>query len=74
LRKGEERKKQDNIPNMFQYKNERIFSYEPIENQLQDALLYSRVLNMYEKLSFWAVFSRVGFRIVLSPNPTSYMN
>ena len=57
-------------PNMFEYKRQRIFGYEPLpEDQAPRGVLgIPRVLNMYENYPFWAVFFKeLGFRTVLSP-------
>ena len=60
----------DKVPNLFEYKNNRIFGYEPldIESAPRGVIGIPRVLNFYENYPFWAVFFReLGFRVVLSP-------
>ena len=54
---GKEKNK-DNIPNLFEYKNKRIFDYEPLsaEEAARGTVGIPRVLNMYENYPFWAVF------------------
>lgn len=66
---GKEKNK-ENIPNLFEYKNKRVFSYEPLapEAASRGEVGIPRVLNMYENYPFWATFFRkLGFRVVLSP-------
>ncbi len=66
---GEEIKKED-IPNLFAYKNRRIFAYPPLssEEAVRGTAGLPRVLNMYENYPFWAVFFKsLKFRVVLSP-------
>ncbi len=60
----------ENIPNLFAYKLDRIFNYEPLtEDKAPRGIVgIPRVLNMYENFPFWAVFFKeLGFRVVLSP-------
>ena len=69
---GKEKNK-ENIPNLFEYKNKRIFYYEPLssEDATRGTVGIPRVLNMYENYPFWAVFfKKLGFRVVLSPQST----
>lgn len=69
---GKEKNK-EHIPNLFEYKNHRLFDYTPLsaEEAPRGAVGMPRVLNMYENYPFWAVFfARLGFRIVLSPQST----
>ncbi len=66
---GEETKK-DELPNLFAYKNHRIFAYPSLskEEAPRGTVGLPRVLNMYENYPFWAVFFRkLKFRVVLSP-------
>ena len=66
---GKEKNK-ENIPNLFEYKNKRLFDYEPLAPQEapRGTVGLPRVLNMYENYPFWAVFFRkLGFSVVLSP-------
>lgn len=69
---GKEKNK-ENIPNLFEYKNTRIFAYEPLsdEEATRGTVGIPRVLNMYENYPFWATFfTKLGFRVVLSPQST----
>ena len=64
-------KNKDNIPNLFDYKYKRMFSYEPLPeaDAPRGTVGIPRVLNMYENFPFWAVFFKeLGFRVVLSPD------
>lgn len=69
---GKEQNKQQ-IPNLFAYKNQRIFGYEPLSEKeaSRGTVGIPRVLNMYEDYPFWAVFFRaLKFRVLLSPQST----
>ncbi len=69
---GKEKNKEQ-IPNLFEYKNQRIFDYEPLsENETSRGTVgIPRVLNMYEDYPFWAIFFRtLKFRTMLSPQST----
>lgn len=66
---GKERTKKE-IPNLFDYKNHRMFDYEPLTADLADrgTIGIPRVLNMYENYPFWAIFLKeLKFRTILSP-------
>ncbi|MCI8338390.1 MAG: 2-hydroxyacyl-CoA dehydratase [Lachnospiraceae bacterium] len=60
-----------NIPNLFDYKNRRLFEhYVPLEEKDASRGLVGipRVLNMYENYPFWfTFFTNLGYRVVLSP-------
>lgn len=69
---GKEKNKEQ-IPNLFEYKNTRVFDYPPLpkEDAPRGTVGIPRVLNMYENYPFWAVFFRtLGFRTLLSPPST----
>ncbi len=60
----------EKAPNLFAYKQKRIFDYEPLpEAEAPRGVIgIPRVLNMYENYPFWATFfKQLGFRVVLSP-------
>ncbi|HBR02818.1 MAG TPA: 2-hydroxyglutaryl-CoA dehydratase [Ruminiclostridium sp.] len=62
--------KPSDIPNLFDYKFKRVFSYEPLkeENAPRGTIGIPRVLNMYENYPFWfTFFTELGFRVILSP-------
>ncbi|MCH5338308.1 MAG: 2-hydroxyacyl-CoA dehydratase [Acetatifactor sp.] len=64
-------KNPNNMPNLFEYKLERLFSYPALEPDQapRGTVGIPRVLNMYENYPFWHVFfTRLGYRVVLSPS------
>ena len=64
-------KNANNVPNLFEYKLKRIFSYEALDEDKapRGTVGIPRVLNMYENYPFWhTFFTRLGYRVVLSPN------
>lgn len=66
---GQDKAKKE-VPNLFDYKNRRLFDYPPLDAPAakRGTVGIPRVLNMYENYPFWAVFFReLGFRTVLSP-------
>ena len=66
-------KNENNIPNLFQYKLDRIFGYEslPLEYAKRGTVGIPRVLNMYENYPFWhTFFTELGYHVVLSPLST----
>lgn len=63
-------KNKHHIPNLYEYKNKRIFDYEPLSVQeaVRGTVGIPRVLNIYENYPFWAVFfKKLHFRVILSP-------
>jgi len=69
---GKEKNK-NNIPNLFEYKLNRIFGYEalPAEQAERGQVGIPRVLNMYENYPFWfTFFTELKYQVVLSPNST----
>jgi predicted CoA-substrate-specific enzyme activase len=66
-------KNANNIPNLFEYKMQRIFGYEPLkeEDAPRGTVGIPRVLNMYENYPLWfTFFTKLGYRVVLSPVST----
>ena len=64
-------KNENNIPNLFEYKLKRLFSYEslPADEAKRGTVGIPRVLNMYENYPFWhTFFTELGYRVVLSPS------
>ena len=57
------------LPNLYQYKYERLFKYyKNPENAPRGKIGIPRVLGMYENYPFWhTFFSRLGYEVVLSP-------
>ena len=63
-------KNANNIPNLFDYKMERLFRYEPLpdEEAKRGTVGIARVLNMYENYPLWfTFFTKLGYKVVLSP-------
>ncbi|MDO4296876.1 MAG: acyl-CoA dehydratase activase-related protein [Lachnospiraceae bacterium] len=66
---GKERNK-DHVPNLFEYKNKLLFSYEPLpeDEATRGTVGIPRVLNMYENYPFWfKFFTELKYRVILSP-------
>ncbi len=66
---GKERNK-EKLPNLYEYKNKRIFDYESLEQDKAPRGIVGipRSLNMYENYPFWhTFFTRLGYSVVLSP-------
>ena len=64
------KKNQHNVPNLFEYKFNRLFNYEPLsdEEAKRGVIGIPRVLNMYENYPFWYTFlTKLGYRVILSP-------
>ncbi len=60
-----------NIPDMYEYKYERLFSYDSLAAAPRGQIGIPRVLNMYENYPFWhTFFTELGFDVVLSPAST----
>ena len=69
---GKEKNK-DHIPNLFDYKYKRIFSYEPLSTNkaTRGQVGIPRVLNMFENYPFWyTFFTELKYQVVLSPTST----
>ena len=63
-------KNKENIPNLFEYKMQRIFGYTPLNaaSAPRGIVGIPRVLNMYENFPFWATFFKeLGYSVLLSP-------
>jgi predicted CoA-substrate-specific enzyme activase len=66
---GKEKNK-ENIPNLFDYKYNKVFDYTPLkkEDAVRGTVGIPRVLNIYENYPFWfTFFTELGFRVELSP-------
>ena len=66
-------KKNAGVPNLFDYKLQRVFDYEPLspEKAHRGRVGIPRVLNFYENYPFWhTFFTKLGYRVVLSPKST----
>ena len=63
-------KNKEQIPNLFEYKLDHLFAYQPLEKEKapRGEVGIPRVLNMYENYPFWhTFFTELGYRVVLSP-------
>lgn len=59
----------NNLPNLYHYKYERLFDYEPLaEDKASRGIVgLPRVLNLYENYPFWfTFFTKLGFSVKLS--------
>ncbi len=64
------------LPNIFAYKNKKLFAYEPLEEAYasRGVVGIPRVLNMYENYPFWfTFFTKLRFRVVISPPSSKAM-
>ena len=69
---GKEKNK-DKVPNLFEYKNKRLFGYEPLtaDKASRGKVGIPRVLNMFENYPFWfTFFTELKYEVVLSPAST----
>ncbi|WP_035291462.1 2-hydroxyacyl-CoA dehydratase [Clostridium sp. KNHs214] len=65
--------KKEQLPNLFDYKYKRTFSYAPLkkEEAKRGVVGIPRVLNIYENYPFWFTFlTDLGFRVELSCRST----
>ncbi len=63
-------KNANNVPNLFEYKMNRIFSYASLDADQapRGTVGLPRVLNMYENYPFWhTFFTKLGYRVIVSP-------
>lgn len=63
--------KNSEIPNLYKYKLERIFNYEPLskEEAIRGEIGIPRALNIYENYPFWfTLLTSLKFRVILSEN------
>lgn len=64
-------KNENGMPNLYDYKLKRLFSYEPLplDEAKRGTVGIPRVLNMYENYPFWfTFFTKLGYRVILSPS------
>ena len=69
---GKEKNK-DHVPNLYEYKYKRLFSYEPLsaDKAERGQVGIPRVLNMFENYPFWfTFFTKLKYQVVLSPTST----
>jgi len=63
-------KSNDSIPNLYEFKYRRTFSYKPLgeKEAVRGTIGIPRVLNIYENYPFWfTFFTELRFRVELSP-------
>lgn len=69
---GKEKNK-DKVPNLYEYKYKRLFSYKPLDpmEATRGKVGIPRVLNMFENYPFWyTFFTELKYQVVLSPTST----
>lgn len=69
---GKEKNK-EHIPNLFEYKYKKLFSYESLtpDKAVRGQVGIPRVLNMFENYPFWhTFFTELKYQVVLSPTST----
>ena len=62
--------KKENVPNLFDFKYKRLFSYVPLKQDqaVRGTVGIPRVLNVYEDYPFWfTFFNELKYRVELSP-------
>lgn len=62
--------KKENVPNLYDYKYKRLFSYVPLKQDQasRGTIGIPRVLNIYENYPFWfTFFTELKYRVELSP-------
>ncbi len=63
-------KNADHIPNLYEFKYNRLFGYTPLteDEAPRGKIGIPRVLNMYENYPLWfTFFTKLGYQVVLSP-------
>lgn len=59
------------VPNLYEYKNNRLFDYKALKNAPRGKIGIPRVLNIYENYPLWhTFFTALGFEVVLSDKTT----
>ncbi len=64
------KKNMNNVPNLFEWKFNRLFDYEPLPEAeaARGVIGIPRVLNMYENYPFWFTFlTKLKYRVIVSP-------
>jgi predicted nucleotide-binding protein (sugar kinase/HSP70/actin superfamily) len=63
----------ENLPNLFKFKYEKLMSYKPV-NGPRGKIGLPMTLNMYECLPFWfTLLTKLGFEVVTSPKSSRAM-
>lgn len=66
---GLEKKKEDKLPNLYEYKYKRTFAYKSLKTSEapRGVIGIPRVLNMYENYPFWhTLLTKLGFSVQIS--------
>jgi predicted nucleotide-binding protein (sugar kinase/HSP70/actin superfamily) len=59
--------KNSSLPNLYDYKYKKLFSYQPLKNAPLGKIGVPRALNMYENYPLWFTFlTNIGFEVILS--------
>jgi predicted CoA-substrate-specific enzyme activase len=67
-RGGTHAERHNDLPDMYDYTHQRLFSYQPLEKAPRGEIGIPRVLGIYENYPFWhTFFTALGYRVVLSP-------
>lgn len=64
------------IPNLFEYKYQRVFDYKPLPKQKawRGAIGIPRVLNIYEDYPFWfTFFTELGYQVLISGRSSKHL-
>ena len=62
------------LPNMYSWKYDRLFDYEPIKDAKRGKIGIPRVLNMYEDYPLWfTLLTNLGFEVVLSDHSNRHI-
>ncbi|MBU5669432.1 2-hydroxyacyl-CoA dehydratase [Peptoniphilus sp. MSJ-1] len=70
---GKVRSSEDELPNMYRYKYQRVFDYESLDEKTakRGVVGIPRVLNIYENYPFWhTFFTELGYSVKLSAKST----
>jgi predicted CoA-substrate-specific enzyme activase len=63
----------DDLPNLFKYKYEKLMSYKPVKGS-RGKIGLPMTLNMYENFPFWfTLLTKLGFEVITSPESTRAM-
>jgi len=55
------------LPNMYSWKYNRLFDYEPVKDNKRGKIGIPRVLNMYEDYPLWfTILTNLGFEVIIS--------
>lgn len=66
---GQEGRSEDKLPDLYRYKYNRTFGYQPLseDKATRGTIGIPRVMNMFENYPFWfTLLSSLGFRVILS--------